>query len=258
MEHRSLLRIALLAGEIMLRNGAETYRVEDTINRILKSYDFEVIESFVTPTGIFVTVADSSMEMITLIKRVQKRATHLEKVALVNDLSRRFVTGNLSIPQALQELQEINKKPSYPPCLMILSIGLAAAFFTVVFGGHWQDFIISGLIGMIWATLQMYLHHKEVSNFFVNLVGGACIGCIGILFTEIIPLGQNLDPIIIGSIMPLVPGVAITNAIRDTIQGDLVAGNSRASEAFLIAISIATGVGIVLKIYMLITGGTIL
>ena len=54
------------------------------------------------------------------------------------------------------------------------------------------------------------------------------------MLTSILPLGQHLDPIIIGSIMPLVPGVAITNAIRDTIQGDLVAGNSRATEAFLI------------------------
>ncbi|NLP45472.1 MAG: threonine/serine exporter family protein [Epulopiscium sp.] len=256
MQHRSLFHVALLAGEIMLRNGAETYRVEDTINRILHTYEFEIIESFVTPTGIFVTIADSNTELITLIKRVQHRTTNLEKVALVNDISRRLVSGSLEISEALKELQQIQQKPPYSSFIITLSIGLASAFFTLMFGGHWRDFIASGIIGIILSMVQLYFSNKKISNFFINIVGGACIGLTSILLTSILPLGQHLDPIIIGSIMPLVPGVAITNAIRDTIQGDLVAGNSRATEAFLIAISIATGVGIVLKIFLLITGGS--
>lgn len=257
MKERACIRVALLAGEIMLRNGAETYRVEDTINRILKAQNLEVVESFVTPTGIFITVDDPSIEMMTMVKRVQNRTTHLEKVALVNDLSRRFVAGQLSSSQALEELEIIQSKSSYQPHIKILSIGLAAAFFTIVFGGEWQDFLASGLIGSLWAWCQFHLEKKKVSNFFIDLVGGSFIGLFAIILTELIPLGQNLDPIIIGSIMPLVPGVAITNAIRDTIQGDLVAGNSRASEALLIAVSIAAGVGVVLKIYLLLIGGSI-
>lgn len=48
--------------------------------------------------------------------------------------------------------------------------------------------------------------------------------------------------------MLVVPGIAIVNAIRDIIAGDLVSGNARLTEACMIAagLSIGTAFGVVL------------
>ncbi|QUH31250.1 threonine/serine exporter family protein [Vallitalea guaymasensis] len=255
MNYKLIFKSAILSGEIMLRNGAETYRVEDTINRILKTTNFQVIESFVTPTGIFATLDDPTIEMITYVKRVNKRTIHLSKVELTNDISRKYCTNQLTIEEAYEKLLEVKGKSAYSNMLTIIATGLAAGFFTTVFSGNLRDFIASSIIGANLALIDILFKKLNIYKFFYDIVGGCLIALIAILFTKLIPLGTNFDLIIIGSIMPLVPGVAFTNAIRDTIEGNLLSGISRGVEALIVAASIATGVGVVLKLYYLLSGG---
>lgn len=258
MNYKLLFKFAMLSGEIMLRSGAETYRVEDTINRILETSSFSDIESFVTPTGIFATLDDPSITMITYVKRVSKRTIHLSKVELVNDISRKYCMNQLSIEDAYTELVQVQNKPTYPYWVMILAIGLAAGFFTVVFSGNIYDFIVSTLIGFTLGLIEILFNRLNISKFFYDIVGGSVIALIAIIFTKFIPFGTNFDLIIIGSIMPLVPGVSFTNAVRDTIEGNLLAGISRAVDALIVAASIATGVGVMLKLFYVIYGGQVI
>lgn len=258
MNYKLIFKSAILSGEIMLRNGAETYRVEDTINRILKTTNFQVIESFVTPTGIFATLDDPSIEMITYVKRVDKRTIHLSKVTLTNDISRRYCANQLTIEEAYEKLLEIQNRPAYSDLIIILATGLAAGFFTIVFSGNFNDFIVAIIIGSTLGFVDTLFKKLNIYKFFYDIVGGCIIALIAILFTKFIHLGSNIDLIIIGSIMPLVPGVAFTNAIRDTIEGNLLSGVSRGVEALIVAASIATGVGVVLKLYYLLSGGGVL
>lgn len=256
MDYRLLFKTAMLAGEIMLRNGAETYRVEDTINRILRTSNFEDIESFVTPTGLFATLDDPSIEMITYVKRVDNRTIHLNKVAVVNDISRKYCNNHITLKEAYSLLLTTQKEMPYNNVLMTFAIGLAAGFFTIVFGGTIMDALLSTLIGIGLSCLQIWLKKKITlkSKFFYDLIGGSLIAILAIIFNKYLHLGSNFDIIIIGSIMPLVPGVAITNAVRDTLEGELVSGISRGIEALIIASSIAVGVGIVLKAYYVYGG----
>lgn len=248
MNFKLLLKFAMQAGEIMLRSGAETYRVEDTIMRILSVYDLEIIEVFVTPTGIITTIDDQKIEMTTKLKRIKSRSIRLDKVALVNDLSRKYVEGQISLKDAIEELKIIDKTPPYHPLIIISATSFTSAFFTIVFGGNLRDCLISLSIGIILGIIQRLFINLQVSRFLTDIIYGFLIGFSALLLTTIIPL-TNLDYIIIGSIIPLVPGVAITNAIRDTIEGNLLSGISRGIEALFIAISIATGVGIILKLW---------
>lgn len=249
MDHKLLLNFAMQAGEIMLRSGAETYRVEDTIMRILSVYDFESIEVFVTPTGIIATIDDKNIEMTTKLKRINSRTIRLDKVALVNDLSRKYVLGKISLQDAIEELKKIDKISPYQPLILISVTGLTSAFFTIVFGGNYKDFLISLSIGIILGIIQRLFINLQLSRFLADMLGGFLVGFLALLLTSIIP-SINFDNIIIGSIMPMVPGVAITNAIRDTIEGNLLSGISRGVEAFFVAISIATGVAIALKVWL--------
>ncbi|MFP4698654.1 MAG: threonine/serine exporter ThrE family protein [Eubacteriales bacterium] len=256
MNHKLLFNTALLAGEIMLRNGAETYRVEDTINRILNLSNFRIIESFVTPTGIFATLDDPKIEMITFVKRVKNRTIHLSKVAMVNDVSRKLCFSQISLEEAYRQLQQIQLIHPYTGKIMVLAFALASGFFSIVFGGNYEDFIVSTLNGFLISLILKTLGSYDMSRFFIDLVAGFIIGSSSLLCLHLINAGNNIDTIIVGSIMPLVPGVAITNAVRDTIQGDLVSGISRALEALIIAISIAVGIGTGLSVSYWFLGGS--
>lgn len=245
---RRLLIMAILAGGIMLKNGAETYRVEDTITRLCKSrYNIKYVESFVTPTGIFVSI-EYGDEVISYLKRIKRRTIDLNKIDMVNDFSRKFVNSNMSIEKGIEELKKINKVENYNYWLKIVFGSMAAAFFSKLFGGTFLDFIASFLVSII-VVLTVNKLDKFDTTFFVNNIIGASIASILALILVNLGLGHNPDKIIIGSIMTLVPGVAITNAIRDTISGDFISGMSRGMEAIITALSIALGVGVVLKIY---------
>lgn len=244
-----ILKLAVFAGEIMLQNGAETYRVEDTIQRIISANQYEHSESFVTTTGIFASIGDERDGIITMVKRVKTRTTHLEKIALVNDLSRRLVSGEISAEQAYAQLKEINSLPPYKAAIRVLSSGTVCFCFCFMFGGSVMDSINAFITGVLLYCFVLLLNKHDVSAFLVNLLGGALLSfCALTLFY--LGLGDNFDKIITGSIMPLVPGVGLTNAIRDVLAGDFTSGTSRIVDAAIVAISIATGVGAVLSLYL--------
>ena len=86
------------------------------------------------------------------------------------------------------------------------------------------------------------------SAFWENALAGAAIGACTILCCAI-SVQCTKTNIIVGSLMPFVPGVACTNGLRDYMAGDLVSGNSRIAEALLFAISIAIGLAFSLLVW---------
>jgi uncharacterized membrane protein YjjP (DUF1212 family) len=253
MNTNDVLQVAAYAGKIILENGGETYRVEETIKRICLSLGIKQTDSFVTPTGIMISVSDEATT-VSCIKRIYIRTVNLEKVSMVNDLSRKVTTENLTLEEVNTALTYIDNFDSYSNTTILIFSGLAAAFFALLFGGTFNDFIVSFITGIVVKLIVIYLNKIKTNDFFVNAIGGAISALIA-AFSMSINFGSNIDIIIIGSIMILVPGISITNAIRDTIAGDLVSGIARAVEAVFIAVAIATGTGTVLKLWSLAFGG---
>ncbi|MEZ0535808.1 threonine/serine exporter ThrE family protein [Caldicellulosiruptoraceae bacterium PP1] len=257
MKPSELLEIALTAGEIMLRYGAETYRVEDTMVRICKKANIRFVESFVIPTGIVATITDENGNFITISKRIKNRTIDLNKIALVNQFSRDFAKNDISFQEALNTLKNIESKKSYKFLELSLSAGLACSFSTILFKGSYKDAISSFIVGFISQSAINILNKKGFSWFMTYIIGGfltALVASITVFFN----LGESLDKIIIGSVLIMTPGVAITNAIRDTIAGDLLSGVARAIEAVLVAVFIAIGAGIALFIGIKLLGGNLL
>ncbi|MBB6214825.1 uncharacterized membrane protein YjjP (DUF1212 family) [Anaerosolibacter carboniphilus] len=256
IDRRSVLSLAIYAGEIMLKNGAETYRVEDTIVRICKAYDISNVESFVTPTGIFITVDSENdhQEPITFIKRIKSRTIDLSKVSKVNTFSRSLTDSKNSIEDGIEVLKDIESFPTYPKYIRVFCAGLASAFFGVLLGAGILDFLSSFTISMIVFIIVNYLDQHQANFFIQNALGSAIASALALLFVYF-GFGINLDKIIISSIMILLPGVAITNAVRDSISGDLISGTARGVEALITAISIASGVGIIMNLWIHTFGG---
>jgi uncharacterized membrane protein YjjP (DUF1212 family) len=236
-------KVCMLAGKIMLESSAETYRVEDTMNRIARAYGVRDPQSYATPTAInfSVDLAEAANMM-----RIEKRTTDLNKIAEVNDLSRKIAAGQFSIEEALTELKKLDKyKVLYSNTILVLVAAITSGCFTIMFGGSWVDFIPSFLSGGL-GFLGFLLFDKLVEIRFISeFVASAIIGIVAVILVAI-GFGSELDKIIIGAVMPLVPGLHITNAVRDLLAGHLVAGLSKGVEALLTAFAIGAGVAVVL------------
>ncbi|BCZ46298.1 membrane protein [Clostridium gelidum] len=248
MDLNKLIKISTLAGKIMLESGAETYRVEETISRICIAYGAHTADSFVIPTGIMVTITHYD-EVATLVKRITSRGVDLNKIDAINDLSRRVQTETIDLCDFNKELIKISTEPRYSPTITLLCSSISAGCFSIMFGGTVKDFFAASLIGAIIKIVMIIFQKLNINEFFVNSFCGGLCAILAIMLLKL-NLCSNLDKTIIGSIMLLVPGLIITNAIRDTIAGDFLSGITKASEAFLIAVSIAVGTGGILSIFI--------
>lgn len=246
---KKIMDVCLLAGKIMLSSGAETYRVEDTMVRIARSRQIQNVYSFVTPTGIFLSIqGQSKEEEQTKFIRIFDRSIDLNKVVLVNDISRKVNQNQIDMDEAYLKLQEIDHaKPLYPKWIQILAAAVASGFFSLMFGGNWEDFIPTFLTGGLGFILFILVHRLAQVKFFAEIVSSFFIGLFAhwLLY---IGFGTHLDKIIVGSVMPLVPGLLITNAVRDLMAGDLVSGLARGAEAFITAFAIGTGIAVVIAL----------
>lgn len=252
---KKVLMLAVYAGEIMMKNGAEIYRVEDTITRICKACRIDNIEVFATPTGIFVSMDKGGAEddPLTYIKRIKGTDTNLDKISKINHFSREFTTTDLSVEKGMERLKEIDNDKPYPYAVRLLGASLVASFFSLIFGGSSIDFLIAFIVGSISYILSGFLKKYDI-NFFIR---GFCC-CSIAAFTAMVSAASipdaSSEPIIIGSIMLFVPGVAITNSIRDFLSGDMLSGLARMTEAVLTAVSLAAGAGVVIKLWNVLGG----
>lgn len=250
-EKKKVLRLALFAGEIMLVNGAETYRVEDTILRICHSKNVYHVNAFVTPTAII--IADDRYDGYSFMKVIDVRDTNLQKVALVNNFSREFVNSEIDLDLALKDLKIISEKTGYATWIRVLWCGIASSAFAGIFGGGVLDLICAFFISMIATVTALGMTKLDDNIFLSTAISGVVITILSLLCI-FLGIGTNLDMIIAGSIMPLLPGVAFTNGMRDFIAGDLISGLSRAFEAAIIASAIAVSVVSILAIYIRLGG----
>lgn len=234
----------LLAGRIMMESGAETYRVEDTMLRMARSQNMYDAESYVTATGIIFSLGKTHQ---TRIAAISNRITDLHKIALVNAVSRKLTSQSITLEQAYDELKKIKNTNYFLPIyIQIIAASIASGCFLLLFNGMWVDVpaaMIAGGIGYFCVlVIQELTHVKFFSEFTASLI----VAVLAVLTIDL-GLGAQLDKIIIGSVMPLVPGLVITNAVRDLMAGHFTAGMAKGMEALLTAFAIGSGVAVVLS-----------
>ena len=191
-EVKKLMQLAIFSGETLLKNGAETYRVEDTMERICNSRsNVYNINSFVTQTGIFLNFEYNNQSYSTL-KRVRNVTTNLEKVSKVNDFSRKFVCTKISLDEGLKIVDEINKMKTYSKLQKAIFGATAGAFFTLMFGGSFRDFIASYITSFLVISI-MNITNRFKLTFFIDNFLGAFLASLFASITIKIGLGENLD-----------------------------------------------------------------
>lgn len=245
---KKLLEICITTAHLLIKNGAEAYRVEDTIYRICKTCNnLDSIDVFSISTAVIITLGFNG-EKYSVVVRESKISIGLDVINAVNQVSRDFNEGNMSLDSVLYRLKYIEKNLKYNNNYKPFAAGVTSAFFSVMFGGDIRDFLCSLLIGFI-VYYTIMKKPVEIPIFFQDLFSGLFSAGLSAL-VMILGLGSNLDMIIIGTIMPYVPGVVVTTGIRDIMGGEYYSGTLLAIKAVFCALAIALGVGVVLALYI--------
>ena len=248
-----VLDLALMAGHILLENGAEIYRVEETIDRICGYYGVNSENAFVLSNGIFLTAGSARESFFAKVQHIPVSGTHLNKVAAVNQLSREIVEGKHTIQDAYRILEEIRTMPCKKRWMQTLASGVGSAAFCIFFGGTFGDSLAAFAAGICLYLYVLWLSVPHLSKIVGNIGGGALVTVVCCLL-YLMGVGENLNFMMIGTIMPLVPGVAFTNSIRDVADGDYISGSVRMLDALLVFFCIAIGVGIGFSLISLVPG----
>ena len=255
MENECMMEAAGLAGRIILENGGETYRAEDTVERMGRAFGCTKVEVFAVPSGVFITLAFPNGEEKTSVQRIRRRGTHLKKVDDANHVSRAVAAGEVSPGEALVLLKEIaawedKKGRAYMPWAAALS----SFSFAFMFGGGFIDgaaaFACAALTQGLIRLIKKYSLHYIVTS----LVGGAICTLIPLVFHRLAGLGL-VDAMVAGALMPLLPGLAMTNAVQDTMRGDMLSGVTHAAQALLILALVAGGALVAQSLFLLLERG---
>ena len=242
------IRLVCTAAQLVLENGGEVYRVEETALRMAKGFGLSDVSVAAFPTSIFVDACGR-----TRIRRISRRGNNLTRLALVNDVSRRVERGEMTADEAEDALAQIAAEHAVRQRTLIVAYAAAAASFTLMFGGGLIEFAAAFAIGLVVQAVQPLFAGMAMGALLGSFTGGLLTAVLAQLAALAVPQ-LSVNAAIIGGIMPLLSGLLMTTAVRDTMYGDLVSGVVRAVEALLLAAAVALGVYVGLKL-MAMTGG---
>lgn len=246
---KEVVDMALEAGRILLKNGAEIFRVEETITRICHRFHIDKIDVFTLSHAIFISAEDNKGQSYTKVRSVPLSSTHLGIVAEVNELSRQITGGYVTIENAVKRLEEIDGMPAESNAKQIFAAGISSGCLGFLLGGTALESVLAFFIGCILYVWVILAGRAQISKIITTIIGGVVITGMAILFQQIPFLqGIRLEGMIGGAIMPLIPGVAFVNAIRDIADSDFLSGTVKMINAIMVFVYIAIGVAITLAV----------
>ncbi len=239
-DYSALLRRALDLGELVLMCGGEVGRVEDTVSRICYAYGAERVDVLTITSSIIVTIISPNGDVITQTRRINSKGFDMTKLDALNHLSRCVCETLPPIEYIDEKLREIKGRRAINWSMILLAEITVAFCFTLFFGGSWMDALASGFV-----ALSIFLMERIRNNIHINkivfLLVSSFIGGAVAVATVHIGIGHNVNAIMIGAIMLLIPGISITAAFEDLLTGDTITGLLQISESIIMTVGISVG-----------------
>ena len=240
MDDITLIDLASDLGYELAMSGAETFRVEESVSRVLSAYGLNA-EVFAIPNYLIVTVLTKKGLPITRMRRIGSHGNDLDSVERLSALSRSFCLHTPAPQEAQQQLADtLANRRAYSPAMLGLGNFLGAFGFCLFFGGSVPDALCAGVCGLLVGLVTEVLGKRRVSQFFITIAAAFFMAWLA-YGLGVARICQRTDAVIIGALMILVPGLLFTNAMRDIIYGDTNSGLNRVVQVFLVAAAIALG-----------------
>lgn len=226
---------------MMVESGAEIYRVEESAHRVCEAYGIKKVDVYATTTNVIVSVEPEEGHIKTHTRRILQISTDIERIDRLNSLVRRMSAKELPLETVRDEIDKIKETQSYPSAVIFGFYAVIALSFYLFFGGrNILELIIAACIGLSVGVLAKLLGYFHANKFFARFVCSFFLCFVTYLLYKLGVIGR-VDHVIIGNIMALIPGIGLTNALRDLFTGDSISGTLRFIEAALLALSIAGG-----------------
>lgn len=243
MDYNTLLDMAVNLGYELAMSGAETFRVEESISRVLSAYGVES-EVFAIPNYLVVTILDDTNKPITRMRRIGPHGNDLDAVEKYSALSRAYCNRTPDPQEGVRWMDRARASIlqfSYP--VELLGDFIGAGGFALLFAGNWLDAIWGGICGIVVGLVSRILEKMRANPFFRTIAASFCMALVAYTLGAL-GLTPNADAVTIGALMLLVPGLLFTNAMRDIIYGDTNSGLNRIVQVMLTAIAIALGTAV--------------
>ena len=235
------LELVMDAGQTLLENGGEVFRAQQTMEIMAASLGVRDFHVYVLTNGIFASAHLPGRDAVSLVRHVPTVSVHLGRVEAVNELSRELAAGRLGVVEAEARLNTARTLPRSTPQLEILACVVGSAGFAYLFGGTLADMPVAAVAGLLEALVCQQFARHGINRIFTDIVAAFC-GTIWAIAVQTVVPAVNANAAIIGALMVLTPGVALTMGVLDILNGDYLSGSIRLLDALLIAGSIAGGV----------------
>ncbi len=242
-----ILSKALDIGENLLRCGGEPHRIEDTVTRICSAYGSVHTDVFALPSLVIAGVRMADGTTASQVRRVYRTANNMYRLDLINNLSRNICCGKVRLEDIDKAVDEIMSARPFNRYLSLLGGVIAAGGFAMFFGGTIWDGVAAAIAGLVVSALN--LHKLRFGNQMLYTVAVSFVGALTGLIVHKIGIGDNLDMIMIGTIMLVIPGLAFGNAVRDLLFGDTISGLIQFVQAIMTAVMVAFGFIVAIMVF---------
>ena len=256
MENDLLERAADLvmdAGQTLLENGGEVFRVQQTMEIMAHSLGVRDFHVYVLTNGIFASAHLPGRDAVSLVRHVPTVSVHLGRVEAVNELSRELAAGRLGVEEAEACLQQARSVPRTSPAGERLACIVGAAGFAYLFGGKPLDAAVATVAGLLEILICQWFGQHKINRIFTDIVAAFACTVWSVGVQAALP-AVSANAAIIGALMVLTPGVALTMGIRDIINSDYLSGTIRLVDALLVAGCLAVGVTLGYTLLSTVTG----
>lgn len=247
LDYNKILHFTVRLGHALARNGAETFRSEDSCRRVLQASGVKDLEIFVLANYLTISFKDPEGQEYHSQKRIYNRADNLRRLDLLNDLARHYCLHELSADEALLRLDQIIAEPGYTILQQLFITAYVGMGFSLLLGVSLMGGLFAFVINFLLRIVLLPLQKRNVNKVFINIFGAMFVTFMAVPCVHF-GLGHEMSRIVAGCSMYLFPGISLMNSIRDIIASDYLAGFTRLLETFLVAISIAIGSGLALSL----------
>lgn len=255
METEKLLNFSCEMGRQLLQNGAEIYRVEESIRRLLAAYGRTETEVFAIPSCIILNIQEDERNYTKSI-RITAVSNNLRRLSNLNALCRDICRQPPPVEESARRMEAILAEPVYSSRTGFVAYGLVAFFFTLFWGGDLLDAVAAVPCGLVVRVVLVSMRRLHANEFFSYLAAAMLLAVEPLLLSWAgVPV--NVDKMIIGTIMLLVPGIAMTNVMRDVLAGDFLTALTRLAEVLIVGMAITVGVAMAITLTRFLTGGAL-
>ena len=243
MNYNTLLDLVVDLGYELAVSGAETFRVEESVTRVLDAYGIQA-ECFAIPNNLIVSIVTPDGKPITRMRRIGQHGNDLDSVEKFSGLSRALCHRTPEPEEGKRWLEEVRgRRVRYSTAMSYLGAFMGASGFALFFGGTWMDCVCSGICGIVVHFVCNFMDKLKANQFF-STIGASYLMALLAYAMSAFSLAQNPHVVTIGALMLLVPGLLFTNAMRDIIFGDTNSGLNRVAQVLLVAAAIALGTAV--------------